>query len=113
TLSSMSLSKAKTKLLKKIPTTKLHKYAISLFIMFLEEKQIPYPDRCPICYMRFTHCICDSIPKLTNAIPLTLVMHAREAYKTTNTGRLAHLSLQNSRVLIRGDRKQILQTEKY
>jgi DTW domain-containing protein YfiP len=31
-------------------------------------------------------------------------MHVRESYKTTNTGRLAHKSLNQSRVLLRGDK---------
>jgi DTW domain-containing protein YfiP len=81
--------------------------------MLLEDKHIEYPDRCKRCFMRETHCICAHIPKIKNQVPMTIVMHARETYKTTNTGRIAHLALKNSRVLIRGERGRPLKSEDY
>lgn len=61
-----------------------------------------YPGRCSGCLMRLEVCICEEIKALANKVKVTLVMHKREARKTTNTGRLAYQSLKNSRILIRG-----------
>lgn len=69
---------------------------------FLEDKPIAYEGRCERCYMRQEKCICDLIPSLDNKVGLTVLMHHRESYKTTNTARLAHLSLKNSQVVLRG-----------
>lgn len=82
--------------------------------MFLSEKHIkPYAGRCSHCFMRTEVCICSSMPVIDNKCPLTVVMHAREAYKTTNTGRLAHYCLKNSRVILRGDKNKPLVSANY
>lgn len=69
---------------------------------FLGDKPIAYDGRCERCYMRREKCICDLIPSLDNKVGLTVLMHHRESYKTTNTARLAHLSLKKSEVVLRG-----------
>ena len=40
---------------------------------------------------------------------LTVIMHKSETYTTTNTGRLAHRSLVNSSLFIRGEKNNPLQ----
>ncbi len=70
-----------------------------------------YPGRCPICCVRQTLCICDSIPRIENSTYLTVVMHHRERYKTTNTARLACMALVNSQLLFRGVKDQPIQME--
>lgn len=52
--------------------------------------------------MRQEVCICAIIPTLQNRTPVTVIMHLRESYKTTNTARIACLALKNSRILLRG-----------
>lgn len=60
------------------------------------------PSRCIHCLMRSEVCICESIQKIENKHPLTIIMHSRESIKTTNTARLAHATLSNSRIFIHG-----------
>lgn len=70
-----------------------------------------YPGRCKKCFMRNEVCICTEISKLPNKMSLTIVMHKREARKTTNTGRLAAWSLEKSRILVRGLKDNPLKLE--
>lgn len=61
-----------------------------------------YDGRCRACYMRLEKCICSIIPTLDNKTFVTVIMHHRESYKTTNTARLACMALTNSQILLRG-----------
>jgi DTW domain-containing protein YfiP len=47
-------------------------------------------------------CICAAIPGLTTATRVIVLMHHREVKMPTNTGRLAHRCLVNSRLILRG-----------
>lgn len=73
--------------------------------MKISDFKITYDDRCPQCFMRKEICLCSSITKFNNKFRLSIVMHHREAYKTTATARLAHLALENSRILLRGHKE--------
>lgn len=53
-------------------------------------------------------CVCPLIPSLTTKTELLLLLHYREERKPTNTGRLAVLALNNSRVVVTGDRERPL-----
>lgn len=59
-------------------------------------------DPCPGCALRKELCICGSMPRLDLATRLTLIVHAKELKRTTNTGRLAARALVNSEVVVRG-----------
>jgi DTW domain-containing protein YfiP len=59
-------------------------------------------DPCPGCALRKELCICASMPKLDLKTRLTLIVHAKELKRTTNTGRLAARALVNSEVVVRG-----------
>ena len=48
-------------------------------------------------------CICPFIPKLQMQTKLTILMHAQERHKPSNTGRLAHLCLPGSEIRYRGE----------
>lgn len=61
-----------------------------------------YEGRCHECYMRLEKCICDLVPDINNKNFLTVIMHHRESYKTTNSARIACLALNNSQILLRG-----------
>ena len=63
-----------------------------------------YPGRCRRCYMREEVCICANIPQIDNQTFVTVIMHYRENKKTTNTARIANLSLSNSRIFLRGEK---------
>jgi DTW domain-containing protein YfiP len=59
-------------------------------------------DPCPTCFLHRALCICALIPRLDLKTRLTLVVHAKELKRTTNTGRLATLALSNSELVVRG-----------
>jgi DTW domain-containing protein YfiP len=61
-----------------------------------------YAGRCQKCYMREEVCLCADLPRLNLATHLTVIMHAKENKKTTNTGRIACLALPNSSLHFRG-----------
>jgi DTW domain-containing protein len=62
------------------------------------------PDRCPVCRMHATLCICALVPRLATRTRLALLVHHREAPKPTNTGQLAARCLVRSTVTIVGAR---------
>ncbi len=59
-------------------------------------------DPCPTCFLHRQRCICDWIPQLDLKTRVSLVIHAKELRRTTNTGRLAVHALSNSGMYIRG-----------
>ena len=58
--------------------------------------------RCERCYMLVQGCVCAIVPQLQTRTRLLVILHAAEAKKPTNTGRLAALCTDNSQVLVRG-----------
>jgi DTW domain-containing protein YfiP len=65
-------------------------------------------DPCPVCFLHRTLCICDAIPSLTLKTKISLIVHAKELKRTTNTGRLALRALTNSEMRIRGEGREAL-----
>lgn len=57
---------------------------------------------CQVCGLHQERCICSLIPRLDLATRLTLVVHAKELKRTTNSGRLAVAALVNSEMRVRG-----------
>lgn len=57
---------------------------------------------CAGCGLNLSLCICEFIPRLKLRTRVTLVVHAKELKRTTNTGRLAIASLVNSAIRVRG-----------
>jgi len=53
-------------------------------------------------------CVCALMPRLHTRTRLLVILHAAEAKKPTNTGRLAALCSDNSQVLVRGRRNEPL-----
>ena len=64
--------------------------------------------RCERCRMLVPGCVCALIPRLHTRTRLLLILHAAEAKKPTNTGRLAALCTDNSQVLVRGRQNEPL-----
>ena len=57
---------------------------------------------CEGCRMHVNFCFCSEIPRIETKTRLTVLIHAKELKRTTNTGRLATLALSNSELLVRG-----------
>jgi DTW domain-containing protein YfiP len=64
----------------------------------------PTGHRCMRCRLIAADCLCDLIPRIETRTQLILILHQLEDYKPSNTGRLAHLCLPNSTLIIRGGR---------
>jgi DTW domain-containing protein YfiP len=58
--------------------------------------------RCKRCWMEATRCICPRIPRLATRTRVVIVMPWNESSRPSNTGRLAHLVLENSEIRCRG-----------
>ncbi len=65
-------------------------------------------DPCQTCFLHKDRCICHSIPSLTLQTKISLIIHAKELKRTTNTGRLALKALTNSEMRIRGEDRTAL-----
>ncbi len=65
-------------------------------------------DPCQGCFLRQDLCICDLAPKLDLKTRVTVLVHAKELKRTTNTGRLALKALLNSEMLVRGATREPL-----
>jgi DTW domain-containing protein YfiP len=72
-------------------------------------------DRCETCAMRKTLCICVDATACRNSISVNtrvvILMHYREATKTTNTGRLAGLAIPGCEIRQRGMEHAPMSTE--
>ncbi len=56
--------------------------------------------------MHKSRCFCELIPSVETKTKLTLIIHYKEIFKTTNTGRLAVKTLKNSEMRVRGSGKK-------
>ena len=63
---------------------------------------------CPACGLHPLRCLCASVPRLSLATRVCVVVHAKELKRTTNTGRLAVLALANAEMRVRGDGREAL-----
>jgi DTW domain-containing protein YfiP len=61
---------------------------------------------CVKCRLHPERCICAQIPSLNLETKVSLVIHAKELKRTTNSGLLAHHALLNSQLIVRGLEKQ-------
>ncbi len=59
-------------------------------------------DPCRRCGLNRTLCLCVLIPEITLRTRVTLLIHAKELKRTTNSGRLAIEALTNSEMIVRG-----------
>lgn len=66
------------------------------------ERQRKTADPCTGCFLHLDLCLCADIPSLDFKTRMTLIVHAKELKRTTNTGRLAVRALKNSEMRVRG-----------
>jgi DTW domain-containing protein YfiP len=68
--------------------------------MFIRARKTKVP--CAGCGLHASLCICALIPKLELQTRVTLIVHAKELKRTTNTGRLVVAALSNAEMRVRG-----------
>ena len=75
--------------------------------------QILKKDRklCPGCGLFDDICICHLIHKTALKTRITLLIHVKEIRRLTNTGRIAGICLENSSVIIRGQKDVVNKME--
>jgi DTW domain-containing protein YfiP len=74
--------------------------------MFEFSRKRKTKDPCPGCRLNKQLCICASIPRLDLRTRVSLIVHAKELKRTTNTGRLAIQALMNSDMRVRGQERE-------
>lgn len=63
---------------------------------------------CGVCGLRTELCLCAEIAPLELSTRLSLVIHAKELKRTTNSGRLAVAALKNAEMYVRGQGREKL-----
>jgi DTW domain-containing protein YfiP len=58
--------------------------------------------RCPRCLLQRRVCLCAAIPTLVTRTRIVIVRHHLERWRSSNSGRLAHLALPNSEIVEHG-----------
>jgi len=59
-------------------------------------------ERCPRCLLQRWVCLCAAIPAVATRTRIVIVRHHLERWRSSNTGRLAHLALPNSEIVEHG-----------
>lgn len=83
----------------------------------MAQRQRKTKDPCSGCSLHKSRCICNYISQISLNTKVSLVIHAKELKRTTNTGTLALKCLTNSEIYIRGqnhsplDLSSLLSTE--
>lgn len=58
--------------------------------------------RCARCLLRPQACLCAEVPVVATRTHVVIVRHQRERWRSSNSGRLAHLALPNSELVEHG-----------
>jgi len=58
--------------------------------------------RCPRCLLQRRVCLCAAIPTVATRTRVVIVRHHLERWRSSNSGRLAHLALPNSEIVEHG-----------
>lgn len=58
--------------------------------------------RCPRCLLQRRVCLCAAIPTVVTRTRIVIVRHHLERWRSSNSGRLAHLALPNSEIVDHG-----------
>jgi DTW domain-containing protein YfiP len=59
-------------------------------------------DRCPRCLLQRRVCLCAEVPVVATRTRIVIVRHHLERWRSSNSGRLAHLAMPNSEVVDHG-----------
>ena len=63
-----------------------------------------HEPRCPRCLLLQRVCLCAAIPTVITRTRIVIVRHHLERWRSSNSGRLAHLALTNSEIVEHGGR---------
>ena len=67
----------------------------------MENQTLQSLNKCYKCFRPFETCYCKDIVSIKTGIKFVFLMHPKEAYKQkTGTGRLAHLTLEDSEIIV-------------
>lgn len=58
--------------------------------------------KCPRCLLQQRICLCSEVPTVATRTRVVIVRHHLERFRSSNSGRLAHLALPNSEILEHG-----------
>jgi DTW domain-containing protein YfiP len=58
--------------------------------------------KCPRCLLLQRLCLCAEVPVVATRTRVVIIRHQREEHRSSNTGRLAHMALQNSEIVAYG-----------
>lgn len=58
--------------------------------------------KCPRCLLQQRVCLCAEVPTIATRTRIVIVRHHLERFRSSNSGRLAHLALPNSEILEHG-----------
>jgi DTW domain-containing protein len=67
--------------------------------------------RCKKCLINMQLCFCHEIKPIPTHTKISLLVHTKEKYLSSNTASLAHLALTNSQVYYRGEKEKLLSSE--
>ncbi|MDX2092323.1 MAG: tRNA-uridine aminocarboxypropyltransferase [Kofleriaceae bacterium] len=62
----------------------------------------PGHERCPRCLFQQRVCLCEQIPTIKTQTRVVIIRHHLEKWRSSNSGRLAHLALPNSEIVDHG-----------
>ena len=63
--------------------------------------------RCPECKVNLIYCFCDGLLKYNNRTKISVIMHKRELFLTSNTVNLARQTFDNFNLFIRGTEEKL------
>ena len=69
-------------------------------------------ERCPKCYSLKVSCFCKNLEKIKSSLSWSIIMHRREYFLSSNTGRLAANTLPNCTIYLRGIKDQFIDWDK-
>lgn len=58
--------------------------------------------KCPRCLLQQRVCLCSEVPTIATRTRIVIVRHHLERFRSSNSGRLAHLALANSEIVEHG-----------
>lgn len=71
-------------------------------------RRIEESERCPQCYIKKMWCYCDQLKLLDSKNSVTIVMHKREYFLTSNTAHIIPLVLHNGKTVLKERESGIL-----
>ena len=68
----------------------------------MSKRRSTHGKRCPRCRINMSLCFCDQILEHNTSTRISIIMHHREEHLTSNTAKLATMTLTNSKIYPRG-----------